>query len=434
MKLLKLLSVSSLILGISFTIRFLLTVAIAKYLNAYELGIYSWVVTVFGFAAIISSFGADHFLIRKVPEYKNPLSGLLSSVIWQVQKQSSINSFVLILTILPLAFFSGYFFKGASLYSFELIVILFALPFAAFSLIFSTSLRGFDFPIRGQFIESIVQSGILLLLLLISFNFFNYLIPNEYRTLFLVAIFVLSWVLCFFYSFFSYKKMIKLPAVLVPTKEDTKEWRMEQSSIVVGTLGWSILGRSDVFLLAFLVTPSEVGAYFICLRLSETLMFFSVVVHYVWGGELSNLIQGGKLKQAQVILKKSSRLCIFTSLILTSLALFFAEDMLYFVNEKYIENVFLFRIALIVFFIKGASGIIRSLYYILGEQDFLAKCQWIIGIIFTILVLTAVPVYGIIGCVICFAFCEIIYCLILLIRLHKKHNLSLSPFSRAFND
>ena len=306
-------------------------------------------------------------------------------------------------------------------------IIIFALPFAAYSLIFSTSIRAFDFPIIGQFIESIIQTGTLLLLALVFLGFFGQLIPDGYSTLFLVLIFVFSWIFSFCFSFMSYKKFINIPIMKAQIGEENKEWRKEQSSIVFGILGWSFLGRSDIFLLAFLVSPSEVGAYFICLRLGEMLMFFQTVAYYVWGGEISNLIQANKFRKAQGIIRKSSKLCISLTFIMASLGFIFAEEILSLVNDTYVEYGFLLKIALVVFFIKGASGIIRPLFYILGEQDFLAKSQWIIGLIFTTLVLTMVPIFGLTGCLVSFGFCETIFFIILVIRLHYKHNLSILP-------
>ena len=428
MNLLKLLSASSLVLGLSFILRFTLTVTFARYLTSSELGVYSWVVTAFGFAGIITNYGLDFFLIRKIPEFRNKSPDLIGSVIKHARKLSVKNALAVTLTIVPLSYFSVYFFEGAAVYNLELIVIILALPFAALSLIFSTSLRAFDFPIAGQFIESIIQTGILLIGVLIFFNLFSEVIPKDRRTLLVVTIFLFAWIFSFLISYCEFKRSVKIPASIVPTNENIKEWKGDQFSIFFGILGWSFLGRSDIFLLAFLVTPSEVGAYFICLRLAETMLFFCTVAYYVWGGELSNLIQGGKIQEAQSILKKSSQLCISTTLLMAVFAFIFAQEILYFVNESYADYSYLFRIALVMYFVKGASGMMKPLYYILGEQEFLAKIQWTIGLSFTGLVLTTVPIYGVIGCILSFALCELIYFMILVTRLYKKHNLSLMPF------
>ena len=113
MNLFKLVSVSSIILGFSFILRFLLTIALAKYLSASQLGIYSWAVTAFGITGIIANFGLDFFLIRKIPEYRNSLNGMVQTVINHTKKQAGINSLLLILLIIPISFFSSYLFDGA---------------------------------------------------------------------------------------------------------------------------------------------------------------------------------------------------------------------------------------------------------------------------------------------------------------------------------
>ena len=401
---------------------------LARYLSSSELGVYSWVVTAFGIIGIIANYGLDFFLIRKIPEYRNNSPQLIVSVIKHTQNQSLKNSLALTILVIPVSYYSVFLFESAAIYNIELIVIILALPFAALSLIFSTGLRAFDFPITGQFVESIVQTGILLVGTWVIFNISSEVIPKDRNALLVVTVFLLSWVSSYFFAYFVFKKSVKIPASVVPTNETIKEWKGDQFSIVSGILGWSFLGRSDIFLLAFMVSPAEVGSYFICLRLASTMMFFSTVTYYVWGGEISNLIQGGKMKEAQRILTKSSQLCICTTLIMATCGFIFAQEILYFINDSYVEDSLLLRIAVISFFIKGASGMMKPLYYLLGEQDFLAKMQWTIGLSFTALVLIMVPIFGVIGCITCFAVCESVCLLILVARLYRKHHLSLMPF------
>ncbi len=428
MNLIKQLSSSSVILGFSFISRFLLTLALARNLSSDEMGIYSWVITVFGFMGILTNFGLDYFLIRKVPEYRNSDIKLIGSVIHHTQRTANINALVLIIIIFTMSIILAQLYAGASKYTDELLIISLALPFAAFSLIFSTSLRGYDFALTAQVIESIVQTGFLLLAVFLMFHFYGDLIPAERRTILLAAVFVVSWVVSCGVAFFHYRKQIKLPDILAPTRDKVREWRAEQSSIVFGIIGWTILGRSDIFLLAFLVAPSQVGAYFLCMRLAELLMFFSTVSFYVWTGKISNLIQLGELGQAQVIVTKAAQLCIITTAAITLAALFYSYQILSFFNESYADNETLFRIAVCIFFFKGASGLLRPLFYLLKDQDFMAKYNWIMGIAFTILVIIVVPTFGTIGCVIAFGICEITFIIILALRMQKKFNISILPF------
>lgn len=421
----KLVSTSSLILGFSFVLRFALTIALARLLTADQLGVYSWAVTLFGILGIIVNFGLDFFLIRKIPEYRILTNGMVGAVISHVQKQSSVIAFFTIITILSLCYFSVYFYDSATLYNKEVAIIIIALPFAAFSLIFSTSLRAYDFPIRAQLIESILQTGVLLLLILIVFGFLRDYFSQHMGTLYLVSLFVFSWVTSLIFSYLTFKKEIKPDIGGNPSTEEVKEWRKDQGAIVFGVMGWSFLGRSDILLLAFFVSPADVGGYFICLRLAETLMFFSSVSYYAWGGEISNLIQNEQLDKAQKLLGKSTQLCIASSLAMTCFALYFAEDILYIVNERYIDYINIFYAALCVFFLKGAVGILNPFFYILGDQEFLAKLQWLLGLFFASLVITIVPTYGLEGCIAAFGLCEVLYVITLINRLTNKHNFNL---------
>ena len=415
-------------LGLSFILRFLLTLTFARFLDPNQLGIYSWSVTAFGIMGIIVNFGLDFFLIRKIPEYRNKNISKIGSVIQHTKEQTKFNTILVSSIIIPLGYFSAYFFEGATQYNSELMIITLALPFAAYLMIFSTSLRAFDEPLTGQFIESILQTAILLIAVLIFFNVFNSVTPEYKRTLQLVGLFLFSWISSCFIAGYIYKKKLNLSEYSPAKRKNTKDWRKDQATIMFGVLGWSFLGRSDVFLLAFLVPPSDVGGYFICIRLAETLMFFGSVSYYVWGGEISNLIQQSKLGKAQEILRKSSQLCFTTTFIMTLIAWIYAAEILYFMNEQFVDYELIFKGALLVFFLKGSQGILNPIYYILGEQTFLAKLQWIVGLFFTVSVILTVPIYGISACIMSLGICQAIYLLILVFRLKFKHGLSMLPF------
>ena len=155
--------------------------------------------------------------------------------------------------------------------------------------------------------------------------------------------------------------------------------------------------------------------------------FFSTVSYYVWAGEISNLVQEKSFEQAQKILKKSSLLCILSTLTIASFLWFYAAEILFFFNESYVKHVFLLRASIIVFILKSSFGLLHPMYYILGDQAFLGKLQWSIGILFTILVILTVPIYGLNACIFSLIFCESFYVLITSYRLKVRHNLSILP-------
>ena len=75
----------------------------------------------------------------------------------------------------------------------------------------------------------------------------------------------------------------------------------------------------------------------------------------------------------------------------------------------------------------GSVGMINPILYILGEQDYLAKVQWAVGLIFLILILCTVPYYGIKGCLFSFGICKLLYIYFLITKLKNKYKLSIFP-------
>ena len=126
MTLFKRISASSITLGLSFALRFLLTFLFARFLTPDQLGIYSWSVTAFGIASIVTNFGVDLFLMRKIPEYRNASTMMVGRVIAFCKKQVKVNSILIISIILPISYFSIEVFESAAQYNLQLIVINFA--------------------------------------------------------------------------------------------------------------------------------------------------------------------------------------------------------------------------------------------------------------------------------------------------------------------
>ena len=423
MELIRLLSTSSLLLCLSYIFRFSLTITIAKLLSTEEVGVYSWCLTAFGIFSIFINFGQDNFVLRKLPEYKQDNPSLIPKVLGFSLKQILINCSILLLIIFLLVSFNLDQ-EGVYRYSSGLFIISLALPVCAVVILNSSILRTNNQPIKAQIPDSILQPGLLLTLILVS----NFLFPNNMLTAEkILSMNVLAWVFAFGFSILSIKRyyLENFPSFI--HSSESKAWRKDSLTIVFGVLAWSLLGRSDVLFLALLVDPSDVGKYFICMRLAEVSIFFSTVTFFIWSGKISNLYQQKKLKEVQDLITKSSRLCITFTLAFFFVAILLSENILLFIGEEYSGSLFIFRCALFGFLILGSAGILGPLFYIVGDIKFYTKVQWIVGIIFLSLIFTTVPFYGVEACSIAFIACQFIYVATLMVRLKSKFNLTMSP-------
>ena len=420
----KLLSSSSAYLGLSYVLRFAITITIAKLLTAEDLGVYSWAITAFGLISIFINFGQDNFLLKKIPEYKALNPNILASVVGYSVKKVLVNC----LLILPIVYILLYSLKSSFTvpeYTEALMVLAVALPLTALTLINSSILRTNEKPLLAQLPDSIVQPACLLILIYSFYYLSNFI---QLDAIFLVFFNACGWLAAFIFSLIASKffylknkpKFLKSP--------QSSEWSKDSAIIVLGVLAWSLLGRSDVFFLAFLVEADQVGKYFICMRLAEFSLFFATVSFYIWSGEISNLYQKKDYKEVQHLLKKSSRLCFSTSIIFFTFAIIFSEEILLLINSEYADSVLTFKIALIGFLVLGCAGILGPMFYIVGDIKFLTKIQFIVGLIFLSMMFIFVPYYGIEGCVVCFVFCQLIYILAMAIRLKSKFQFTISPF------
>ena len=237
---------------------------------------------------------------------------------------------------------------------------------------------------------------------------------------------LVSWMIVFLYSIFMIRKKTEVDWIHSSFDNytyDKKEWRMSAGTIMISILGWSILGRSDVVFLALFVPSAEVASYFICMRIAELLTFFSTVSFYLWSGEISNLYHQDRMIDVQKLLTRSTGICLISCFIAAILGLIFSAEILGFINPGYNQYALTLKICLIGFFISGSAGILNPMLYVAGEEKFLAKSQWIIGMLFLSMIFLLVPKMGINGCALAFLICQIIYVIVLSIQLKMKTGL-----------
>lgn len=419
----KLITSSSVFLGLSYVLRFLITISLARFLTSSDLGVYSWAITAFGLLSIFTNFGQDNFLLRKIPAYKISNINTLRSVLGFSIRTVLINSSIILSSIYLLTYYFDILPSAA--YAETLKIVILALPLCALSLVNSTILRTNDEPLFAQLPDSVIQPTIFLALVYVTIFFIDSINLSPYT---MVIFNLAGWILALSFSticvLFFYRSY---PPNFFKISKN-KKWSSDSLTIVLGVLAWSLLGRSDVFFLAFLVQPDQLGKYFICMRLAEFLLFFSTISFHIWSGEISNLYQNKKNKEVQILLKKSSRLCFASSIFFFLFATIFAEDILTLLNPEYSDSVFIFQIALIGFLILGCAGILNSMFYIVGDLKFVTNLQFLVGIIFLIIIFISVPEYGIITSAIAFSLCQLIYVALMALRLRSKYQFTISPF------
>lgn len=424
--LLRTLSFSSIFLGLTYILRFILTFSLVKILSPTEFGYFSWVMTAFLFLSTLNLNGLDNFSLRKVAELKSSNPEDIGNFQKFAQKKVFFNSFFIFIFLFLIFFISintDYF--GQMSYQFLVLATFgLALPFSSFVMINSSNLRVINSPRLAQIGDSFLQPLFLILFLLIIFL----LIEIQLNAFKVILLTISSWILSFFFSFYFYRKLaFRSPNNLIK-KEKLLEWKFSANAIMIGVFGWSILSKSDVLILGFFVEASELSSYFVSLRIAELMLFFPSVATYVWSGRIANLYYENKIDEAQKLIKFISRLCFSVSIFLFSIGFLFSSEILYLFNESFSKNVTVFRLALFSYLIISSVGILGHLLLIIGEESFLAKIQWVLGIIFSICISISALNFGLIGSVITFGIFQIIVNILMISRLRVKTGLSSHPF------
>ena len=411
---------SAFILGLSYVVRFLLTICIANILNQSNFGEYSWGISALSWCVVLIHYGCDYFLLNKLALYKEGSQLTLVRVIIFTEKRIKNNYGILITTILILSLLISHV-KAFDNYLIPLFILATSTVFSGLSLVNAVILRTYDNIVISQFIENLSQSFLLLMILGIVSYLANFQLSIEA----IAAFYSFSWFLTYLLSKCYRRKKINLNTASNQTSPPDANWTKDRNYIVIGIIGWILLGRSDVVLLAFFVTPEEIALYFVALRLGEVLLFPSTLAYYYWSSKISLAINQQKIKEAQSIIRRTTIFCCLCSAALFILSVIFLEPIVRLFGLNPEQLPWLYLLFLTVFLIKASSGLLRPLFYILNDNKYFAKVQWGIGALFAVTFIIITHIYGIIGGATLFAMSEIIFIIILMFRLNVRHGLRL---------
>jgi O-antigen/teichoic acid export membrane protein len=421
------------IIGLSTLIRVFLTMLLAKELQPNELGDYAWSITIFGILGIIANYGSEQFLIQKIPKLLSTQLEKVNLIVCYSREQ--VNNICLMITTGLVLIYVIFYILDISTERYNTILILsLALPLAANTLIESTVIRARGYPITSQLIDSILQTTILVIL---AYAIFVIIKPDReifgYDKIIAIA-FLISWLVTYIATKYWYIKKIGIGNKEKINLKEKKEWEKQGADITLGVLGWAILGKSDIFIMGIIVNSKDIAAYFIFIRIAEMITFFTTVSYYIWGAKISDLKSNKNYESMQKLITNSTLLCAIISILFGILIFINSDLIIKTINPVYIYKIELLYVALFIFIIKGATGILNPLFYILEEQEYLKKIQWILGVLFTILVFLLTIRYGVMGCMIAFGTIQIIFILILIKRLQKNHNLYLIKYGGFKNE
>lgn len=398
------------------------SVLLARALGPDGYGIYTFAFTVISLLSIPIKLGLPVLLVREIAKYQEKNNfGLMKGLLKRSNQIVFIVSLIIgLLSILVLWIYSDQIDEEKY---YTISFALFLLPILTLGNLRGAALRGLNRIISGQLPEMIIRPGILVLLVLLYFTFWE-LSPAQAIILYIIAAtfaFVIGTLLLFKNLPNSFSK--------VKPKFETKSWVKSLAPLALLGGVQAIKSETDIFMLGFLSSSDEVGFYKVAFQGSAVLAFISTAVQATLGPSIAKLFSSGEINRLQRIIKKATRVVVFLSLP--------AIPIIYIWGEKILEIVFgtsfvaaypvllVLVVGQVISFILGFSWLIMNMT---GHERSTLRLM-VLGIVINVTCnFLLIPNYGALGAALASIISTFVWKYFLYRKVYQKTTINCSVF------
>ncbi|NRA10446.1 MAG: flippase [Crocinitomicaceae bacterium] len=264
------------------------------------------------------------------------------------------------------------------------------LPFFALNQIGIEFIRGLKRLQISEFVRSVLRPIVMVSSLII---FWNRDVSNtKILYLFMIGA-ILAWCISSATIINSLRSIPKAPIVNFSGKQLAKT----SAPMLITSVSSTLLVSLPFFFIDFFVSSKDVGLFSVPFQLAQLISIVLVVVNTIAAPKFSELFWSNKKTELHRLIRQSSKIMFWTSLILCLLLIFVGEWVLNFFGKEFVggEQVLIYLV--IGQFVNVASGSVGVLMNMTGEQKALQIILMITVVISITLMSILVPRYGITG-------------------------------------
>ena len=264
------------------------------------------------------------------------------------------------------------------------------LPFFALNQIGIEFIRGLKRLQISEFVRSVLRPLVMVSMLLIFWN--KDLSNSEVLYLFMIGA-ILAWCISSVTIFNRLKSIPKAPILDFSGKELIKT----STPMLITAISSTLLVSLPFFFIDFFVSAKDVGIFNVPFQLAQLISIVLAVVNTIAAPKFSELFWSNKKAELQRLIRQSSKIMFWTSLILSILLIFMSEWALNFFGKEFGEGQWILIYLVIGQFVNVASGSVGVLMNMTGEQKALQIILLSTVGVSIILMSILVPKYGITG-------------------------------------
>ena len=417
-------STGSLVLrGVSFGLRFVMGVVLARLLGAAEYGLYAYAVSWLALLAVPTMLGLDHVLLRFVAAYKeqrtwSKLKGLLRFAAAKATIASVAIAGVAVALALTL--------PGVANTARPVLVITFALlPLVVLGQMRQSALRGLDHPVLAQIPENLIYPAAAIAAAwgVAAFS------ASGLSATGAAGANAGAWLLAFVVGTLFLTRRLPVDVRRAESATDSAPWVAMMPSLVLTGLTFHLLSRADVLMLGLLATPRDVGVYTAASRGGESVLLFYDAVTLAGASLFSALSTRNNGAELQRFTSLACRLVMWTTLPLYVVLMLFAPWFLALFGAEFAGGVGVMRFLLTTYALSSLSGFVIVMLYIAGHQRDVAIVMSCLAPLTLVLALILIPRFGLMGAAIASGTSLVLLKATLVVVLYRRIGVVSLPYS-----
>lgn len=337
-------------------IGFLSNIILARLLGPKDLGIYTLIISAIALMATLATLGLPSFVTREVAKY-NALEewGMIRKLINASHYSIALASLIILILVGVISNWLPF--------SKQLLISGLLIPLMAFSLLRASILRGLNWVIIADIPELLLRPLFMLFLVGVT------QVRIGQATAFQAITFQILSVLFAFIigSWFLHNRTYHLPS---NSSDDfyVHIWGKEAQSFFWIAIVGLLENQIGLYLLGYLAKPEEVGLFQVANQLTSLVIIGLMAVNMPLQPKLAAAWAKGNKKEAQKLVAEATKISTILAVASAMILIPFAELVVNFYGDQYLEAANVLRILIAGQFINAASGPCGLVLSMTGQQ------------------------------------------------------------------
>ena len=366
-------------------IGFLSNIILARLLGPSDLGIYALTISAITLASTIATLGLPVLVTRELAKYQALNKwGLTKKLIQTSHCWVAVASFSIV--TIGVLIFTWLFLPNQLL--FGMLVV----PLTAFSQLRASILRGLHWVILADIPELLLRPMFMLLLLGIIQVFVGHATAIQGITLQILSV-LFAFIIG---TWFLHIRLRHLTSIN-PDDFDSGLWVKElQPFFLIAMIGL-LENQTGLYILGYLAKPEQVGLFQVANQLTSLVVIGLMAVNMPLQPKLAAAWAKGNKIEAQQLVSEATKISTILAVASVVTLVPFAELVVQFYGDKYLEAANVLRILIAGQFINAVSGPCGLVLSVTGQQRFALYGITLALLINTIASIILVPLYASIG-------------------------------------